>query len=114
MRAVEDTKLDAGGVGDAAHQAVERVDFADEMAFAESADGRIAGHRANRSGGMGEEGRAGAHARGRGGGLAAGMAAADHDDVKRVHRLELHRATKGVFHVKQGQGVSRETPPVAF
>ncbi len=63
---------------------------------------------------MGEEGGAGAHARGGGRGLAAGMAAADHDDVKCAHRLELHRGPLGVFHVKQGQGVSRETPPAAF
>ena len=89
------------GVGDAAHQPVERVDLADQMAFAEAADGRIAGHRADRRGGVGDQRRARAHARRGGGRLAAGMAAADHDDVKRAaHRPRAPGVRTGVFHVK--------------
>ena len=42
LAAVEDAELDAGGVGGAAHQAVERVDLAHQMALAEPADRRIA------------------------------------------------------------------------
>ena len=34
-------------VGDAAHDAVEGVDLANEMALAEAADGRVAGHGAD-------------------------------------------------------------------
>ena len=48
LAAVEDAELDAGGVGGAAHQPVERVDLAHQMALAEPADGRIAGHLADR------------------------------------------------------------------
>ena len=47
LAAVEHAKLDAAAVGDAAHQPVERVDLAHQMALAEPADRRIAGHRAD-------------------------------------------------------------------
>ena len=46
--AVEESELDSGLVGDATHEAVEGVDLAHQMAFAEAADGRIAGHFAER------------------------------------------------------------------
>ena len=49
LAAVEQPELDAGGVGHAAHQAIERVDLAHQMALAQPADRRIAGHRADRS-----------------------------------------------------------------
>ncbi len=45
---VQYAKLDAGLVRDASHEFVEGVDFAHEMAFAEPADGGIAGHCADR------------------------------------------------------------------
>ena len=48
LGAVEQPELDAGGVGDAAHQPVEGIDLAHEVALAEAADGRIAGHLADR------------------------------------------------------------------
>src|SRR6516165_11044392 len=41
---VEHAKLDSGGIRHAAHQAVERVDLANEMTLAKSADRWIAGH----------------------------------------------------------------------
>ncbi len=47
LAAVEHAELDAGRVGDPAHQAVQRVDLAHQMALAEAADGRIAGHLAD-------------------------------------------------------------------
>ena len=40
LAAVEDAELDAGGIGDAAHQAVQRVDLAHQVALAEPADRR--------------------------------------------------------------------------
>ena len=58
LAAVEDAELDAGGVGGAAHQPVERVDLAHEMALAEAADRRIAGHLADRREALGDERRA--------------------------------------------------------
>jgi hypothetical protein len=80
--AVQNPELDAGFVGNAAHQPVESVDLAHEMALAEAADGRIAGHFADCGKAVGDEGRARTHPRGSRGRLAAGMAAPDHDHVE--------------------------------
>ena len=80
--AVEDAELDAGLVRNPSHKPVERIDFADKMAFAKPADGRIAGHCADRCKGQRDEGGLCAHPRGRRRRLAAGMAAADHDHIK--------------------------------
>ncbi len=82
LGAIEQPELDAGGVGDAAHKAVEGIDLAHQMALAEAADGRVAGHLADGREGMGDEGRAGAHAGRRGRSFAAGMAAAHNDHVE--------------------------------
>ena len=81
LAAVQHAELDAGRVGDPAHQAVERVDLADQMALAEPANGRIAGHFADGGEAVGDQRRARAHAGRRGRSLAAGMAAADDDHV---------------------------------
>ena len=78
---VQHAELDAGEVGDLAHEAVEGVDLAHQVALAEAADGRIAGHFADRSEAVGDQRRARAHAGSSRRGLAAGMAAADHDHV---------------------------------
>ncbi len=82
LAAVEQAKLDAALVGDAAHEAVERIDLADEVALAKTADGGVAGHRADGRELVGQQRRARAHARGRGRGLTAGVAAANDDDVE--------------------------------
>ena len=82
LGAVEQPELNAGGVGDAAHQAVEGIDLAHQVALAEAADGRIAGHLADRGEGVGDERRTRAHARSRGRGFAAGVAAAHNDHVE--------------------------------
>ena len=47
LGAVEQAELDAGRIGDPAHQAVQRIDLAHQMALAEPADGRVAGHLAD-------------------------------------------------------------------
>src|SRR5579864_7677210 len=97
LAAIEHAKLDAGGVGDAAHQAVERVDFANQVALAETADRRVAGHDADCLEALGDQRRGRAEAGRRRGRLAAGMTAADDDDV------EFHlRSPFTLFHVKQG------------
>ena len=70
------------GIRDPAHQAVQRIDLADQMALAEAADRGIAGHRADGRKAMGHQRRPGAHARRRARGLAAGVAAADDDNVE--------------------------------
>ena len=43
-RGVEQAELDADGIGDFAHDAAEGVDFADEVALGDAADGGVAGH----------------------------------------------------------------------
>ena len=94
LAAVEDAELDAACVRHAAHEAVKRVDLADEMAFAETADRGIAGHGADGREPVGDERRARAHARGGGRGLAAGMAATDDDHIEAsVHRIFLQQGS---------------------
>ena len=47
LGAVEQAELDAGRVGHPPHQPVQRIDLAHQMALAEPADGRVAGHLAD-------------------------------------------------------------------
>ena len=104
LAAVQDAKLDAALVGDAAHQAVEGVDLADQMALAEPADRRIAGHRADGRESVRHQRGFGAHPGRRSRGFAAGVAAADDDNVEfSVHsepRNRLLAAENAMFHVK--------------
>ena len=78
---IEGAELDAGAVDGAAHDAVQGIDLAHQMALAQPADGGIAGHLADRVEPVREQQRARAEPRRRGRGLAAGMAAAHHDHV---------------------------------
>ena len=70
------------GIRDAAHQPIQRIDLADQMALAETADRGIAGHRTDGRKAMGHQRRRRAHAAGRARGFAAGVASADDDDVE--------------------------------
>ena len=79
---VQDTKLDAAGIADPAHQTIESVDFTDQMAFAETADSGIAGHRADGGETVRHQSRRRTHPGSRSRGLTAGMAAANDDDVE--------------------------------
>ena len=79
---VEEAELDAGGVGDLAHDAAKGVDLADEMAFGDAADGWVAAHLGDEVEVEGEDGRAEAHARGGHGGFAACVAGAYYDYVE--------------------------------
>ena len=124
LAAVQNPKLDAPGVRHPAHEAVQGIDLAHQMAFAQAADGGIAGHGADGGKAVGDERRPRAHAGGRGRGFTAGVAAADHDDVEgRAHsgpRIgALYRnsgprqsKTGRVFHVKliPGLGSAKRSP----
>ncbi len=96
LRAVQHAELNAGLVGDAAHQPVQRVDLAHEMTLAEPANGRIAGHLADGLDLVRDQRRARAHARGRGRGLAAGVSAANHDHIigRVPHEAAARKLTK--------------------
>jgi hypothetical protein len=106
---VQQPELNAGCIGSPAHYAIQRIDLADELAFAYAPDGRIAGHRADRVGAHGDQGssRAGAGRRGRG--FTTGVPASDNDDIK-LHRAHdtpcIRRPSNPVKHCEQ---VSRET-----
>ncbi len=79
---VEETELDAGGVGYLAHDSAEGVDFADEMAFGDAADGGVAAHLGDEVEVEGEDGRAEAHAGGGHRGFASGVACSYDDYVE--------------------------------
>ena len=94
------------GIGNPAHQAVESIDLADQMAFAESADSGIAGHLADgRRSAWVTSAVARPHAGSRSRRLAAGMAAAHDDDVEAASRWIAQSRFGGrrcpvLFHVK--------------
>ena len=79
---IEDPELNAGRIGDAAHETVERVDLTDQMALAQTADGWVAGHHADCRPTLRQQRGSRTASRGRGRRLATSMAAADNHDVK--------------------------------
>ena len=81
FRAVQQFKMDTGGVGRFAHQPVQRVDLPHQMALADAADGGVARHLPQPVTPVGDQQRVGAGARGCGRGLTPRMAAADDNDV---------------------------------
>ena len=85
LAAVQHTKLDTSRIGGQSHQTVERVDFTHEMALAEAADRRIARHGADRIEALRHQGGFGAETRRRRRRLAAGMSAANDDNIETVH-----------------------------
>ncbi len=110
LAAVEDAELDAGAVDRARHQAVERIDLAHEVAAAEAADRRVAGHRADGLPLVGQQQRARADPGARGGRLAAGMAAADDDHVVSRHGAMLSCGAGRPSIAICAQKANRQTP----
>ena len=78
---VEGLVLQAGEVGVQPHLAAQGIEFRHEVGFGEPADGRVAGHQAERPKFGGDEGDAATHARGDEGGLASRVAGPDDDDL---------------------------------
>ena len=74
--------MDAAFIGHMAHKAVQSVDFSDQMALAEAANGGITGHGANSRKSVGDHGGLCTHAGGRSRGLTTGMTAANYDNVE--------------------------------
>ncbi len=113
LAAVEHAELDAAGIRDPTHQAVERVDFPDQMSFAKAADRRVAGHCPNGGKAVRDQGRPGAHPCGRGRGLTAGVPTAYDDDIELcVHGPGLRRASNGASAAGQNRReLSRELGP---
>ena len=88
-RGVEQPELDADGVGHLAHDAAERVDFADQMALGHAADSGVAAHLRDEVQVHGDEGGLEAHARRSHGCLASGVSRAHHGDVVLFHKSHL-------------------------
>jgi len=80
LAAIEHAELNAGGIGDPAHQAIQGVDFPYQMALAQSANGRIAAHFTDCGEAMGDQSGWRPKPRRRGGGFNAGVTAANDDD----------------------------------
>ncbi len=100
--AVEDAKLYTALVGDPSHDAIERVDFPDQMALAQPADGRIAAHFADRCESVRDESRRDAKTRRGGCSFRSRVSSTDNNDAILTHDLSL-------------DGVSRESigvPPL--
>jgi hypothetical protein len=86
---VENAELDARRIGNAAHHAIERVDLADEVAFAQASNGGVARHFAYRFDFMGQQKRARPCARGSSSGLAPSVTGPDHYDIVKKHRGQI-------------------------
>ncbi len=82
LAAIEGTELDAALVGDPSDQTIECVHFPDQMTFPKTADGGIAGHRADSRELVGDQRCSSAHTRSRRRRLTAGVAATDDNDIE--------------------------------
>ncbi len=87
LRAIEHAIMDCRSIGGAAHQPIERIDLADQMALADSADRRVAAHRPNCLEVESHQGRARAHPGSNGRSLDPGVPAANNDDIELRHPL---------------------------
>ncbi len=96
---VERAELDARAVGCARHGATQCIDLPHQMAFADTAHGRIAAHLPQRLDALGEQQRLRAHARGGEGRFSAGVTATDDDD------LEGAREAHGVWGSRWDEGL---------
>ncbi|MGC0321910.1 hypothetical protein ABIG06_002539 [Bradyrhizobium sp. USDA 326] len=110
---IENTKLDATGVAHATHQAIQGIDLSDEMTLAETTNGRIAGHRADRRETVRHQNGRRPHPRSSGRGLTAGVTAANHNDVETLSLCSHSRTSiperKKPEVETRGGSVSRET-----
>jgi hypothetical protein len=80
--AVQDPKLYPAQIGNSAHEAIQRIDFANQMAFSQAADGRVTRHSSDCRKAVGDQRGPGAHASGCGRSFTAGVAAANHRDIE--------------------------------
>jgi hypothetical protein len=86
---IEDTELDPAEIGDSGHEAVQSVDFPNQMAFSKPANSGVTGHGANSAKPVRYEGCFCAHTRRRGRSFTAGVAAANHSDVESMGHQNL-------------------------
>ena len=89
---VEHPELNARLIGHAAHDPAQRIDLPHQVPLADSPDGRVARHAADRLQAHRDQQRAGSHPRRGRGRLGPGMAAPHHDHIVPLVRKNLHRA----------------------
>ena len=104
---VEKPELNASRIGRPAHQSIERVDFADEMPFAQAANCRITGHDTDRIGAERDQCRARARACSSTRCLAAGVATADYNDIIMITHPVRLSVSAGVDKCCATQSMSR-------
>ena len=96
---VEGFGLQSGQVGVTSHFATESIEFADKVAFGESADRGIAGHSSDGVDAGGNEEGTNAHAGGGESRLRAGVSAADNEDVVIWLNLSSHEGDYSIIEV---------------
>ena len=89
LAGIEGAELDAGAIRGAGHGTAEGIDFLGEVALADTADGRIAGHLAQGFDVLRQQQGAAAHARAGQRRFGAGVTAANDDDFKFLHGAAL-------------------------
>ena len=104
---IEYPELDAGPVGGARHGAAQGIHFLDQVALADTADGRVTGHLAEGIHAVGEQQGTTAHPRRRQAGLGAGVAATDHNHVKLLLVLHGHWPRPAPGRCHQGGAIIR-------
>jgi hypothetical protein len=106
---IENPELNSSSIGNPPHQAIKRIDLADEVAFSKSPDGGIARHCPDGLKAMSHEGHLSPHASRSSRSLAASVAASHHNDVKpRAHGIVFSSALEWGQRNEE-YGVSRET-----
>src|SRR5690606_29432788 len=102
--------LDAGLIGDAAHQSIQRIDFADQVPLAQATDSGIAAHDADRIEAMRHQRGRNTQTRGSRRGFAAGMAPSNYDDSIIGHFIS-RRALLANVSRESIHGVVSDTAP---
>jgi hypothetical protein len=100
LRPVQNAHLKRCGVGNSAHNATESNNLADQMAFADATDGRVARQGAGIIGLHRQKCDARANTRCGRSGFATGVPGANDNDIKLKHRCSLARIAT-MFHVEQ-------------
>src|SRR3546814_9461506 len=103
--------MDTGGVGGAAHDPVQRIDLAHQMALAQPADRRVARHLADLARILRDEAHARADPSGGGCRLAPGVPAADHQHIEdrpiRHGRANVRTPPRSEEHTSELQSLMR-------
>ncbi len=89
---VQKPELDSRRIRDPAHQPIQRINLAHQMALAQPANRRVAGHLANGRNLVCQQKCASAHPRRGRRGFTAGVPAPDHDDIICAHALPYAHA----------------------